>query len=174
MSERSDGLFVEDNRQQRAGLFLKDVRYRFFATLEYIPLQERKHLKFRAVPAFLHNPNEKDFLIEEQKMFEDGVDTVRKDETPGKYLAIFERRASKGQCFNQPYLGCREFSCNFEFIKSPRDRPATAISESRDLGFMLYDMDFKDLDNPQPMFFRAELKDGVIHVPERDSEEVRR
>lgn len=174
MNERSNGLFIEDNRQQRAGLFLKDVRYRFFATLEYIPIEKRKHLKFRSVPVFLWDPEEKEFLAEEIKLFEDGLDRTRNGETPGKYLAMFERRATRGQCFNQPYLGCREFSCDFKFIKDAGSEPASAIPESRDLGFMLYDMDFSDLDNPQPMFFRAEMKEGVVAVPPRDSEEVRR
>lgn len=174
MSERSGGLFIEDFRQQRAGLFLRDVRYRFYATLEYIPVEKRKHLKFRSVPAFLWDADEKEFLEEEIKLFEEGIDGSRNGETPGKYLAIFERRAKKGQCFNQPYLGCREFSCNFRFIEKPEQETQPAIAETRSLGFMLYDMDFTDPNDPQPMFFRAELNNGVVNVPLRDSEEVRR
>jgi CRISPR-associated protein Cas5d len=174
MSERASGLFIEDNRQQRAGLFLKDVRYRFYATLEYIPLEKRMHLKFRSVPMFLWDPEEKEFLQEESKFFEDGLDRTRNGETPGKYLAMFERRATKGQCFNQPYLGCREFSCHFKFIKNPNEKPANPIPESRELGYMLYDMDFTNLDDPQPMFFKAKIEDGTIKVPRHDSEEVRR
>lgn len=174
MSERSSGIFIEDARQQRAGLFLKDVRYRFYATLEYIPLGKRKHLKFRSVPVFLWDPEEKEFLEEEIKLFEDKLDRTRNGETPGKYLAIFERRARKGQCFNQPYLGCREFSCHFRLVDNPEEEPSKPIDETRDLGFMLYDMDFTDPENPQPMFFRAKIENGVVTVPPRDSEEVRR
>lgn len=174
MSERSTGLFIEDSRQQRAGLLLKDVRYRFFATLEYIPLEKRKHLKFRSVPAFLWDPEEKEFLQEEINLFEDGLDRTRNGENPGKYLAMFERRATNGQCFNQPYLGCREFSCHFKFIKNSNVEKVSPISESRELGYMLYDMDFSNLDNPQPMFFKAKIEDGIVTVPAYDSEEVRR
>lgn len=174
MSARSDGLFIEDNRQQRAGLFLRDVRYRFYATLEYIPIEERKQLKYRAVPAYLWDAGEKAFFEEEIKFFETGSDSVQSDETPGKYLAMFERRARKGQCFNQPYFGCREFSCSFRFITRPDEEMQKPIPDTRDLGFMLYDMDFSDLGSPQPMFFRARLEDGVVNVPSRDSEEVRR
>jgi CRISPR-associated protein Cas5d len=174
MSERTAGLFIEDNRQQRAGLFLKDVRYRFYATVEYIPLEKRKHLRFRSLPGFLWDAEEKEFLQDELKLFEDGLDRARNGETPGKYLAMFERRATKGQCFNQPYLGCREFSCHFKFLKNPNECIANPISESRDLGYMLYDMDFTDLEDPQPMFFRAEMKEGVVTIPPRGSEEVRR
>lgn len=174
MSERSSGIFIEDARQQRAGLFLKDVRYRFYATLEYIPLEKRKHLKFRSVPVFLWDPEEKEFLHEEIELFEDKLDRTRNGETPGKYLAIFERRARKGQCFNQPYLGCREFSCHFRLVDNPEEEPAKPIDETRDLGFMLYDVDFTDPQNPQPMFFRAKIENGVVSVPPRDSEEVRR
>jgi CRISPR-associated protein Cas5d len=174
MSERSKGLFIEDNRQQRAGLFLRDVRYRFYATLEYIPLDKRKHLKFQSVPMTLWDPEEKEFLREELKLFEDGIDRPRNGETPGKYLAIFERRAMKGQCFNQPYLGCREFSCNFRLVEKLEEEILKPIDESRDLGFMLYDMDFSDPEDPQPIFFRAKMENGVVDIPPIGSKEVRR
>jgi CRISPR-associated protein Cas5d len=174
MSERSSGIFIEDARQQRAGLFLKDVHYRFYATLEYIPLEKRKHLKFQTVPVFLWDPEEEEFLREEIKLFEDKLDRTRNGETPGKYLAIFERRARKGQCFNQPYLGCREFSCHFRLVDRPEEETAKPIDETRDLGYMLYDMDFTDLENPQPMFFRAKIEQGVVNVPPRESKEVLR
>ncbi|MCB0264784.1 MAG: type I-C CRISPR-associated protein Cas5 [Calditrichaeota bacterium] len=174
ISERSNGLFIEDHRQQRAGLFLKDVRYRFYATMEFIPIEKRQHLKFRSLPGFLWDSEEKAFMDKEIKLFEDGLDRTKNGETPGKYLAMFERRAKKGQCFNQPYLGCREFSCAFSFVKNPEEEPLKSIAETRDLGFMLYDMDFSNPDNPEPMFFRAELKNGVVMVPQFDNEEVRR
>lgn len=174
MSERSSGIFIEDVRQQRAGVFLKDVHYRFYATLEYIPLEKRKHLKFQTVPVFLWDPEEEEFIREELKLFEDKLDHTRNGETPGKYLAIFERRARKGQCFNRPYLGCREFSCHFRLVDKPEEETAKPIDETRDLGYMLYDMDFTDLENPQPMFFRAKLDHGVVDVPPRDSKEVLR
>ena len=99
---------------------------------------------------------------------------LRSTENPGKYNAIFERRAKKGQCFNQPYLGCREFSCNFRLIENPEQEEKKPIKETRDLGFMLYDMDFSDEKDPKPMFFRVQLNDGVIEIPPISSEEVRR
>ena len=55
---------------------------------------------------------------------------------------MFERRARKGQCFNQPYLGTREFSASFRYIDTENDTLTSSISEDRDLGIMLYDMDF--------------------------------
>jgi CRISPR-associated protein Cas5d len=85
---------------------------------------------------------------------------------------MFERRARKGQCFNQPYLGCREFSAEFRLV-DPQVEPATPIPDTRDLGWMLYDMDFTDPANIRPMFFRAKIEDGVVSVPARSSEEVR-
>ena len=173
MSPQSDGLFIEDHRQQRAGLFLRDVRYRFYAILEYIPLEKRRNLNYRSVPEFLWNPEEKEFMREELESFENGKDTIANDETPGKYLAMFERRARKGQCFNQPYLGCREFSCSFRFVDDP-SAELPPIDETRSLGFMLYDMDFSNIENPQPMFFAAEIQKGVVNVPPLDSEEIRR
>jgi CRISPR-associated protein Cas5d len=47
------------------------------------------------------------------------------------------------------------------------------IPETRDLGYMLYDLDYTDPTDPKPRFFRAQLVSGVVNVPAWDSEEVR-
>lgn len=127
-------LYIEEERQQRAGLFLRDVAYRIEAELE---------LTSRAT----------------------------KDEGIAKFSEMFRRRASKGQCFNQPYLGCREFSCAFRYAEAD-EAPSAPIPESRDLGIMLYDLEFKSEDRPRPRFFRAALREGVLSVPDRESAEV--
>jgi len=168
MSPRSEGLFIEDNRQQRAGLFLRDVHYRLYAELEFIPAHKRVKT-LNPVPESLIDPEET-FLVEECKQTE----KAGLDENPGKYNAIFERRAKKGQCFNQPYLGCREFSCGFKFIENLEQETLKPINESRDFGFMLYDLDFSDSKDPKPAFFKAQMEKGVISVPAWDSKEVRR
>ncbi len=162
MSDRSDGLFIEDNRQQRAGLFLRDVRYRLHAELEFIPLRNRG-MSVNPVPEYLVDREEQAELTRDPK-----------DENPGKYNAMFERRARKGQCFNQPYLGCREFSCMFKLVEDAVRESSRPVDETRELGFMLYDMDFTDVNDPRPAFFRAKLEQGIIHVPAWDSAEVRR
>jgi len=162
MSDRSDGLFIEDNRQQRAGLFLRDVKYRIYAELEFIPLSKRSNV-FNPVP---------EYLIEKDEQME--FDRDSKDENPGKYNAMFERRAKKGQCFNRPYFGCREFSCMFRLVENADAETLKPIDENRDLGFMLFDMDFTDLEDPKPAFFRAEIKNGAVSIPDWKSEEVRK
>ena len=174
VASNKTGIIIEDNRQQRAGYFLKDVKYRFYAVLEYIPIAERKNNNHKAIPDFLMEPEEREFYMEELKYWQEQKDLYRKDETPGKYLAIFERRASKGQCFNQPYLGTREFSCSFKLIKDYDTNPAIPIDETRELGFMLYDMDFTDLNDPKPMFFKAKIENGTVKIPPITSEEIRR
>lgn len=162
MSNRSNGLFIEDNRQQRAGLFLRNVKYRIHAELEFIPQAKRVQTN-NPIPEYLVDK-------EEQMEFERDP----KDENPGKYNAIFERRARKGQCFNRPYLGCREFSCMFRFVEDAEKEPVCLISETRELGFMLYDMDFSDINDPKPAFFKAKIENGIITVPAWDSEEVKK
>lgn len=149
-------IYIEDKRQQKNSLLLQDVRYRIWAKLEFIPQWKRKESK---------NP-----LIDGEE-----VELLRKDENPGKYNAMFERRARKGQCFNQPYLGTREFSASFRWVDTENDVLDNPIQESRDLGLMLYDMDFdKNVERPDAMFYRAKMENGVIIVPHRDSEEVLR
>ena len=152
-SPRSNGIFVEEDRQQRAGLFLRDVKYRLHAEFVFIPPEKRGEVR-NPVPEWLADEAEADALRQTD---------VRPDETEAKYAAMFERRARKGQCFNQPYLGCREFSAAFRLVDRDAE-PATPIPETRDLGWMLYDMDFTDPGDPKPQFFRAMLENGVLDL----------
>ena len=144
-------IFIEEKRQQKNTLLLKDVRYRIWAKLEFIPKRKRTA--------------QSDLIDDEE----------RNDENPAKYNAMFERRASKGQCFTQPYLGTRECSASFRLVNPETDVLDLPIAENRDLGIMLYDMDFEgNLKNPPAMFYRARMENGVIIVPSKDSEEILR
>ena len=112
---------VDEQRQQRATLALRDVAYVIEAHLE---MTERSG-----------------------------------DDTPAKHLDMFRRRVEKGQCFHRPALGVREFVADFEWVD---EVPASQIEGRQDLGWMLYDIDF--INGEQPQFFRAEMVDGVIDV----------
>lgn len=102
------------------------------------------------------------------------VMTPRADKTDndGKHLDTFNRRAARGQCFHQPCLGTREFSASFELIEPGAPMPQ-AIPETRDLGFMLWDIDHQAKGKPS-MFFQARLVDGVLKIPALNSPEIRR
>ena len=120
------GLYIEDERQQRAGYFLRDVAYRIHADLSLAP--------------------------------------GRPGEPLMKYTEMFARRATKGQCVNQPYLGCREFAAAFSLVAS-NTPVSTPMNETRELGWMLHDLDFTHPADPQPRFFNAKMVAGVIEVP---------
>jgi len=85
----------------------------------------------------------------------------------GKFLDIMRRRLEKGQCFHQPYFGTREFPVRFRPWDGNWSVPDELAGE-RDLGWMLYDMDYSDPQNIRPMFFRARMQDGIIDL--RDCE----
>lgn len=129
-------LYVEDERQQRAGLFLRDVAYRLFAHMDMVGADARAN--------------------------------------PGKYLAMFSRRAEAGQCVNQPYLGCREFAARFRPValeehapgqwQAPATEPPALQQWSSELGWMLYDIDFDTGPVPVPKFFRAKVQAGVMNL----------
>ena len=91
-------------------------------------------------------------------------------DTTAKYFEMFKRRAGRGQCFHRPYLGTREFACAFALAEGPAEEER--IPESRDLGWMLFDIDYGA--QPRPAFFRATLDGGRLNVPRPDSIEVRR
>lgn len=127
------GLYVDEERQQRAGLMLRDVAY----------------------------------VIEAHFEVKSGEPNV------GKHLDQFNRRARTGQCFTRPCFGCRELAADFALVENGTAIPAlhSSLKGTRDLGWMLHDIDFND--NRQPRFFHAVMVDGVIDVPAFEAAEVR-
>lgn len=98
----------------------------------------------------------------------DMTDKANQSDNPGKFQEMMKRRLDKGQCYHQPYLGCREFPAKFrrwEFDTVP------TVDISTDLGLMLYDMDYSDKNNITPMYFRAKIQNGVLDL--RDCEVLR-
>lgn len=87
------------------------------------------------------------------------------DDSVGKHLDIFNRRARKGQCFQMPCMGVREFPANFQLLEHGEAIPEKheSLLPERDLGWMLHDIDFET--NMTPRFFRAQISGGVIEVP---------
>lgn len=130
------GLYADEDRQQRASLLLRDVRYRLTASFEM-------------------------------------TEHAGADDSTTKFAEMFRRRAALGQCFNQPYLGCREFSAAFRLVTNPtaEDPPLVGYSPT-DLGWMLYDFDFSDRNAPRPLWYRPKVERGVIRVPSRGSPEI--
>lgn len=126
----------QKGRTQRQTMALKDVRYRFHATI-------------RPWPGF----------ETQQAAFDDQ----------------FFRRAKAGKCFCQPTFGMREFPAYFEL-----DEPISTDAPqkiTRDLGLMVYDV--FDLSKPNGnnalpfvSLFHAKLDDGILEVPEYESQKV--
>lgn len=132
-------LYIEEERQQRAGLFLKNVSYILHASF------------FMTKKA-----GESDNI----KKFED----------------MFLRRVEKGQCHHQPVFGNREFPAYFELANGNE----VPIQETKDLGWMLYDMDFEEYDfdlksykEANPKFFRADMKSGSIKISDLNTNGAR-
>lgn len=92
------------------------------------------------------------FLLTEKAGAEDTVE---------KHYNIALRRMRRGQCFHQPYFGCREFPVAFELIEG--EIPTSHYQGTKqDLGFMLYDIEFDN--DKKAIFFRPEMVDGIIDV----------
>lgn len=142
-------IIIEDKRQQKNTLALRDVRYRIWAKLMFIPVKDRPKEAFAK-----HRPGD--------------------DENPMKYYQMFERRASQGQCFTQPYLGTREFAASWRMVDNEKESLSPAIPETKDLGIMLYDMDYSNPKDIQAMFYRPQMNNGVVIVPPFNSEEILR
>ncbi len=91
----------------------------------------------------------------------DMTENAMPSDNPGKFQDIIKRRIRRGQCYSQPYFGCRECTAH---VRLWSEGEIPTISETRDLGWMLYDMDYSDPENIEPMFFRAQMVNGVIDL----------
>lgn len=98
-------------------------------------------------------------------------DKAAPGDNPGKFQDIAKRRIKKGQFYHQPCFGCREFPAQFRWCEELPPCPEE-LKGTRELGWMLWDLDYTDPEKIRPLFFRAVLQDGVLHVPARGSEEV--
>lgn len=101
----------------------------------------------------------------------DMTDNAAASDNPGKFQDIMKRRLERGQFYSMPYMGTREFPAHFKPCGAIPECP-DELKGTRDLGWMLLDMDYTDRSDIQPRFFRATMTDGVIDVPEFDSAEV--
>lgn len=93
------------------------------------------------------------------------TDRANASDNEGKFADIVRRRIEKGQHYHQPCFGCREFPAHYRAWPGDKIPVAGELyeQEERDLGFMLYDLDYSDPENIQPQFFRAVLRRGVLH-----------
>lgn len=96
-----------------------------------------------------------DYLIIADIVVPEPTDEVNSE----KYLAMFVRRRDKGQCYHQPFFGCREFPV--EKFGQPRgdERP---ISEDVPIGGMLLDIFYDKNGKPRPVFFEAKIVQGQL------------
>jgi len=125
-SEGVLGISATEDRQQRATMYLKNVRYVITAHFEL-------------------------------------TDAAGDEDTAEKHYNIALRRLRKGQCFNQPYFGCREFAVDEIHLIEDGVLPLSVYQgERRDLGFMLYDLDYAN--GYAPLFYRAIMENGHIDV----------
>ena len=101
----------------------------------------------------------------------DMTDNAAASDNPGKFQDIMKRRLERGQFYSMPYMGTREFPAHFKPCGAIPECP-DELKGTRDLGWMLLDMDYTDRSDIQPRFFRATMTDGAIDVPALDSAEV--
>ena len=99
------------------------------------------------------------------------TEKANETDNPGKFKDITMRRLKKGECYHMPYFGCREFPAHFALCEEEEIKTVYETVPEKDFGIMLYDMDYSDPENIQPMFFRAVMRHGVLDL--RDCEVIR-
>lgn len=90
------------------------------------------------------------------------------DDTDDKHYNMVLRRLRNGQYFRAPCLGTREFAARVEIIEEGQEIPKSSLMGTRSLGWMLYDLDFTNQRDIRPVFFRADMHDGIIDLTKRE------
>lgn len=129
-------LYIEDERQQRAGLFLRDVAYRLYADMEMLGDDART------------NPNK--YVA----MFNRRADAGQCVNQPYLGCREFAARFRRVELMADGRAG----------LEPGADEPPALQEWSADLGWMLYDLDFSSPASPQPRFFRARVEQGVVDL----------
>lgn len=145
-------LMADEDRTQGHTLALRDVEYVIQASMRLTPMAGMPRRK----PA---------------------DDEDHSEDSAVKYLAMFQRRAQKGQCFAQPCFGCREFPAYFELADADDMKESGGLNPDTDLGLMLYDVFSLDVakdqspgkvekTRPRISFFPVRLQKGVVNIPD--------
>lgn len=130
-AENATGYEISGVRTQRHSLILREVEYYIEAVIEVPPeTRQRGERPVRLSAEFLAR---------------------------NKYHQMFLRRARAGQCFYQPFFGCREFSvAEWEIVEAP---PPTIANQptSENFGMIFRDFDF------EPMWSRWQPSDEQMN-----------
>lgn len=102
-----------------------------------------------------------DYVIEAH--FEIIPEKAGPDDSVEKHYNMILRRLRKGQYHHAPCLGTREFGARVELIEDG-PIPTSALRGKKDLGWMLYDLDFSNPRDITPYFFKAEMQDGILDL----------
>ena len=129
-------LYIEDERQQRARLLLRDVAYRLSAEMEMVGEDARA------------NPNK--YIAMFNRRAEAGQCVNQPYLGCREFAAAFRPVELVDDGRGGWRIGPNE--------------PSALDSWSSDLGWMLYDMDFAVGPIPQPRFFRAQVQKGVLDL----------
>lgn len=129
-------LYVEDERQQRAGLFLRDVAYRLHAEMQ------------------LRGPDARANPAKYAAMFNRRAEAGQCVNQPYLGCREFAARFRPVPLEADGRGGWRVAG----------DEPPALQDWSDDLGWMLYDMDFESASDPRPRFFRARIDKGVMDL----------
>lgn len=203
-----DAIYIDFTREapKKPVMYWQIERIEILEPIKYIALMRnevKEKISESAVKKWIRNPSTLEPLFADATTEESGSD--KKGRTQRQTMALknvryrvhakvalfnenpelrqkiersFERRAKAGQCFYQPYLGCREFNAYFELLENTQNLEApTELTEN--LGWMLYDV--FDLsrpgssnDAPSISLFEANIQNGVLEIPAYSDNLVRK
>ena len=90
-----------------------------------------------------------------------------------KYRDMFLRRLNKGQCWHQPYLGTREFSCEFFPVTQEDENRANELNLTYPIGSMLFDVWYDKDHNAKPIYMHdAVVRNSTLICPDELNQQM--
>lgn len=134
---------VSDTRAQRNSVVLRDVEYIIEAVI-YMSEENIQKVKNR-----------------------DRSENRKPCEPIVKYREMFNRRLNKGQCWHQPYLGTREFSCDFFPVTQEDEEKANKLNLTYPIGSILFDVWYDKDYNAKPIFmYDVVVRNSTLMCPD--------
>lgn len=138
-----------ENRAQRSSVVLRDVEYIIEAAI-YMSEENIQKVKNR-----------------------DKSEGRKPCEPIVKYRDMFLRRLNKGQCWHQPYLGTREFSCEFFPVTQEDEDRANELNLTYPIGSMLFDIWYDENHTAKPIYmYDVVIRKSTLICPDELNEQM--
>lgn len=143
---------------------LNEIKYQNFLRNEVI---KQKYSLDRKAVSIVKNRTQRNSMVLLNPSYVVTAKVIQKPHDKAhyfKHIDIFNDRVKKGACYRQPYLGLKEYACDFSFPTGDEVVHDSLFGE-KDFGLMLESFSY-DTNGARPSFKNYKMVDGLVRVQE--------